>query len=575
MMSSDRGAGWQRWRELHVEGAGHRVERADPAHVPAPGVVPGPPGKRLAGAELAALRGPAPARARSGWPGVPRRPARPARTGPRRSPAARRPPGRAPVRPSGGPLRRWVSTLRHASGSRTDRAWSASRPRTSMARRWHSAATWAGTGLLAGSARDRPQRRGHLGQAAGQLRGLDAGQRAAAQHGVGHRGEQVLADGRGWQWLVAGRPGRRVRVSQLDPEHRPRHGRQLQPPARRRGGSGEMSSTPASCQPPSPVWKFSRYRRPWSSVSPDPPNGGKLGGPPASVRAGCVTSRQVLTKVVTIAARSGARTRVCRCTSPQVAVPLGGQRRADRDGPVLAGRWPGGDAGLGPARPRAAGRRARHGEQAPGSRQAAGGQRGGEVAEHATGPVPSETAPTRRRALSTALTRSRPASSGGSPPSGSPRRATGSAGPARARRSSASASSRTCVSAAALGTGLAAAPGPRVVVHVERFLGRPLGRRARCAGSAGSWSRWNCARASSRPARRVVPGRARPRGAVPSTGPARPSPRPWSRPGPPRSAASWTGGGRCPGPASRRAGRGRPARRLDGCTRGGSPACLS
>ena len=107
-----------------------------------------------------------------------------------------------------------------------------------MARRAQSAASWLAAGLGWRQQADRRQRLSHLGQAAGQERGAHPGELAAAQHRVGHRGQQKLAGGRGRAVLAAdrgsGRPG------QVDADAPARADRHIEPPGARRRHRGEV-----------------------------------------------------------------------------------------------------------------------------------------------------------------------------------------------------------------------------------------------------------------------------------------------------------------------------------------------
>ena len=149
MMSRDGRRGIQRREELHLERAGDHVVGGAAADMPAPRVVAGPPGERLPGAEGAGPGLPAPGEHghdRLALPGYHPGQDEPGSIDLREAAAA----GRTPNLPSW----RWPgsSTLAHGAGRSTRLPWSASRPRTSMARRWQSRASRAAAGLPGGSA---------------------------------------------------------------------------------------------------------------------------------------------------------------------------------------------------------------------------------------------------------------------------------------------------------------------------------------------------------------------------------------------------------------------------------------
>ena len=307
------------------------------------------------------------------------------------------------------------------------------------------------------------------------------------------------------------------------------------------GGTADRASTPVSCQPPSsdlqgePVAPALVVGHPGAAERREAGlgSGGTAGGcgcfPPGADEAGGdggAVRGQHQGQHVHLAL---------------VAVPLRRDHRADRDGQIpaagrTAARLPRSPAALAPvpadpsARPEppGTGLARPRGSCRPRTASAAANSAARRAA------VARLSTPTCRKALSTALTRCRPTSSGGWPP---------------AWKSSSSHRYRGDVSRAAqlvLGQQADVGLGAGVIHQAGRRPG-PTGRsrprvppgaaarpRARGAGSAGSGSRWSCARASSPPARRPAPGRATPRRAAPSSGPARPGPRPCWRRGPPR-----------------------------------------
>ena len=235
----------QRRGELQLESACRWVVNADPGHVPAVRVVPGPPGERLPRAELPGwCDQPQAKTSRVAWRSQDDKPA-----STNRAPSISGRTAAALDTPCGpSPRRLPLSTLTQGSGSLAARPRLAHGPRTSMARRAQSAASWLAAGLGCGS---RPTavrasatsarllaRSVALIPASWPPPSIVSATAASRSSPAGGAGRCSRRTG------TAGPPVRSMRMLRPGPTGMSSH----RVPG---GGTAERPSTPASCQPPS------------------------------------------------------------------------------------------------------------------------------------------------------------------------------------------------------------------------------------------------------------------------------------------------------------------------------------